>query len=1741
MGKRKFSGLEITLMVMFIMVLVVAVALIAVLATGELVTPECPNILLAERVDCFPEAGASEERCFERGCCWSPLGLSNVPWCFFSSNHGYTVVRKSQPSRLEAWLERKEAPSMFGADILELSFTAEMQTENRLRFKITDAKQTRFEVPHEHVQSQSTHPYVSPLFYPPSLVLRFDTSMGPLVFADQYLQLSAKLASDNIYGLGEHVHQSFRHSVDWKTWPIFTRDAFPNGGTHNLYGHYPYFTCLEDESGKSFGVFLMNSNAMDVTLQPAPAVTYRTIGGVLDFYIMLGDTPEAIVQEFTMLVGRPTIPPYWSLGFQLSRWDYGSLEEVKKTVERNRAIGLPYDVQYTDIDYMENKKDFTYDMMNFKDLPQFADYMHEHGQKYIPILDPAISTKKLISGPYGPYDRGNRMKAWITESDGKTPLVGEVWPGETVFPDYTNQACIDWWIDEISMFHKEVKHDAIWIDMNEVASFVRGSNKGCADNTLNYPPFTPNILDKVLYSKTLCMDAKQAWGNHYDVHSLYGYSMVLATDKAVRQVFGGNRSFILTRSSFPGVGKYSGHWLGDNAANWNDIKFSITGMLEFNLFGVPYIGADICGFFDNTTEELCSRWMQVGAFYPFSRNHNAQGYKAQDPAAFGVNSTVVKTSKHYLEIRYTLLPYLYTLFYKAHVSGDTVVRPVMHEARLDTLDLDVWFFLYIIDLFTLPSSVSVIPCFPLQGVDTVKAYIPDAVWYNYETGERIKERKVHVDMYLPADKLGLHIRGGAILPTQRPAVTTTNSRRSPMGLIIALDDNNQASGELFWDDGDSRGILVYLLQIKEVFFFSFMHSGYVDPNDLVFENITILGVSTLPTNVTFTEGGVVSIVPESSIQYDIVKKVLYLRGLHLQLRKNYVVTWDESLSILQRFNCHPEDDAKETLCLARGCLWEVRPSDVPGIPWCYYPSDYGYAPVSVLETPSGWSFDILRNNKYPSPRTLSRDISTLRVEITYLTEHSLRFKIFDPVEKRYEVPVPLNLPSSPETDEAKRTYEVRVVHEPFGIRVVRKATGTIIWDSSVPGFTFSDQFIQISTRLPSKYIYGFGETEHSSFKHDLNWRTWGMFTKDQPPGNELNCYGVHPFYMGLETTAHAHGVLLLNSNAMDVTLQPTPAITYRTIGGILDFYMVMGPTPELVVQEYTAMIGRPVLPAYWSLGFQLCRYGYKNDQEIADLYKEMIANNIPYDVQYADIDYMERQVDFKLNPAFKGLPKVVQDMRKEGMRFIFILDPAISGNETGYPAYERGINENVFIRWPAEIGDGIVFGKVWPDYPNVIVNESLDWDTQVEYYRAYTAFPDFFQSRTAVWWHREIADFYANVMEFDGLWIDMNEPASFVHGTVWEKCLGPSVYDHPPYMPRLESKEQGLNHKTLCMNSQQVLPDGTAVKHYDVHNLYGWSHTKPTYDALQQVTGKRGIVVTRSTYPSSGQWAGHWLGDNSASWDQLYKSIIGMMEFSLFGISYTGADICGFFNKAEFEMCLRWMQLGAFYPYSRNHNGKGNPRQDPSAWNITFAEASRDVLNIRYTLLPYLYTLMYEAHTLGSTVVRPLLHEFVNDRVTWDIDKQFLWGPALLITPALGEGVTEVYGYLPDTRWYDYHTAKAMDVRGQFVNMHTPLNHINLHVRGGHILPWQKPENNTYYSRSNPLGLIVALDDSGKAEGSLFWDDGEGIGEFFSSSVGPYLYVALLVPVLKLGQIDCSQTSVASLHPWLSWLPDNTM
>ncbi|XP_017355270.2 maltase-glucoamylase, intestinal, partial [Cebus imitator] len=1434
---KKFTTLELVLSVLLLVVFIISVVLIVLLAKESLkstapdpgttgtpvgstigsthpgtvstpdrgtsgttpVSAECPVVNELERINCIPDQPPTKATCDQRGCCWSLQGAGSVPWCYYSKNHGYHMEGDLVNTNAGFTARLKNLPSspLFGSSVDSVLLTAEYQTSNRFHFKLTDQTKSRYEVPHEHVQSFSGNAAASLTYQvdisrePFSIKVTrrsnsrvlFDSGIGPLLFADQFLQLSSRLPSANVYGLGEHVHQQYRHDMNWKTWPIFNRDTTPNGNGTNLYGAQTFFLCLEDASGLSFGVFLMNSNAMEVVLQPAPAITYRTTGGILDFYVFLGNTPEQVVQEYLELIGRPALPSYWALGFHLSRYEYGTLENMREVVERNRAAQLPYDVQHADIDYMDERRDFTYDPVDFKDFPEFVKELHNNGQKLVIIVDPAISNNSSSSKPYGPYDRGSDMKIWVNGSDGVTPLIGEVWPGHTVFPDYTNPNCAVWWAKEFELFHNQVEFDGIWIDMNEASNFVDGSVLGCSANNLNYPAFIPRILDGCLFCKTLCMDAVQHWGKQYDVHNLYGYSMAVATAEAAKTVFPDKRSFILTRSTFAGSGKFAAHWLGDNTATWDDLRWSIPGMLEFNLFGIPMVGADICGFALDAPEELCRRWMQLGAFYPFSRNHNGQGYKDQDPASFGADSLLLNSSRHYLNIRYTLLPYLYTLFFRAHSRGDTVARPLLHEFYGDNNTWDVH------QQFLWGPGLLITPVLD-EGVEKVTAYVPDAVWYDYETGGQVRWRKQKVEMELPGDKIGLHLRGGYIFPTQQPNTTTLASRKNPLGLIIALDENKEAKGELFWDDGEMKDTVankVYLFCEFSVtqnrLEVNISQSTYKDPNNLAFNEIKILGTQE-PSNVTVKHNGVPS-QTSPTVTYDSNLKVAIITDINLVLGEAYTVEWDIKIRDEEKIDCYPDENgASAENCAARGCIWEA--SNSSGVPFCYFVNDL-YSVNDVQYNSHGATADISLKSSVYATAFPSTPVNSLHLDVTYHKNDILQFKIYDPNNNRYEVPVPLNIPRIPSSSPEGQLYDVLIKKNPFGIEIRRKSTGTIIWDSQLLGFTFNDMFIRISARLPSKYLYGFGETEHTSYRRDLNWHTWGMFSRDQPPGYKKNSYGVHPYYMGLEEDGSAHGVLLLNSNAMDVTFQPLPALTYRTTGGVLDFYVFLGPTPELVTQQYTELIGRPVMVPYWSLGFQLCRYGYQNDSEIASLYDEMVAAQIPYDVQYSDIDYMERQLDFTLSPKFAGFPALINRMKADGMRVILILDPAISGNETQpYPAFTRGMEDDVFIKYPND-GD-IVWGKVWPDFPDVVVNGSLDWDSQVELYRAYVAFPDFFRNSTAKWWKREIEELYNNPqnpersLKFDGIWIDMNEPSSFVNGAVHPGCRDASL-NHPPYMP----------------------------------------------------------------------------------------------------------------------------------------------------------------------------------------------------------------------------------------------------------------------------------------------------------------------------------------------------------------------
>ncbi|XP_071372325.1 lysosomal alpha-glucosidase [Centroberyx affinis] len=777
-----------------------------------------------------------------------------------------------------------------------------------------------------------------------------------------------------------------------------------------------------------------------------------------------------------------------------------------------------------------------------------------------------------------------------------------------------------------------------------------------------------------------------------------------------------------------------------------------------------------------------------------------------------------------------------------------------------------------------------------------------------------------------------------------------------------------------------------------------------------------------------------------------------------------------AMALESRFDCARDRALSQRECEERGCCYAPLPNS-RGPPWCFYPWSYsGYKMGPLTPTPRGQAATLTR----PNPSYLPRDISTLCLEVMEEAAGRLHLTLKDPSSQRYEVQLPTGKPRS-NVDTQDPLYTTEFHPDPFGFIVRRKSNGRVIMNTTVAPLLFADQYLQLSTTLASSLVSGLGE-HYTSLRLDLNWTSLTLWNKDMAPQGNANLYGSHPFYIVQEEDGLAHGVFLLNSNAMEVILQPTPALTWVAIGGILDLYIFLGPDPQSVVRQYLQVIGYPMLPPYWSLGFHLCRWGYTTTNATRQVAQHMHSANFPLDVQWNDLDYADKRRVFTFDPwRFGDLPEMVEEFHQRGMKYILILDPGISSTSPPgtYPPFDDGLRREVFIK--NATGQTLI-GKVWPGP---------------------TAFPDFTNPETRNWWEDCIREFHSKV-PVDGLWIDMNEPASFVQGSV-DGCPE-SDLENPPYTPRVVGGQ--LNSGTLCMSAQQRLST-----HYNLHNVYGLTEASATHSALVKVRGKRPFVLSRSSFPGMGRFSGVWTGDVRSDWEQLRYSIPAVLQFSLFGVPLVGADICGFGGNTTEELCVRWMQLGAFYPFMRNHNDEPNAPQEPYVFGQRAQAAMRSALNLRYSLLPFLYTLFYHAHTSAATVARPLFMEFPTDPNCQAIDRQFLWGNSLLISPVLEQGAVELAAYLPPGTWYSLDNGQPFYSKGQYLLLPAPLDTINVHVGEGHIIPQQEPALTTTASRGNPFYLTVALSSGGWAWGDLFWDDGNSLDTF---ETGNYCYVIFI-------------------------------
>lgn len=806
----------------------------------------------------------------------------------------------------------------------------------------------------------------------------------------------------------------------------------------------------------------------------------------------------------------------------------------------------------------------------------------------------------------------------------------------------------------------------------------------------------------------------------------------------------------------------------------------------------------------------------------------------------------------------------------------------------------------------------------------------------------------------------------------------------------------------------------------------------------------------------------------------------------------------------------------------------------------------GYMLSSISEASDGKSItaqlQLINNNSL-----YGLDIQRLQLNVRYESNDHLRVYITDAEKQRWEVPRDI-LPrydgvnnNSTDTDKDKEDSKDHL-HEllftysnnPFGFSITRRSSGETLFNSTAiynngdlfGNLVFKDQYLEISTALPlTASLYGLGESTRPGFRLNRN-DSYTLWNLDIGSVNlYVDLYGSHPFYMDVRAGGVAHGVLLLNSNGMDIQYGGS-YLTYRAIGGVLDFYFFSGPSPLAVVQQYTELIGRPAPMPYWSFGFHQCRYGYKNISDVESVVDGYSEAKIPLETIWTDIDYMDGFKDFTLDPINfpeKEMQKFVERIHANGQKYVLIIDPGISLNET-YKTFQRGIQDDIFVKR----GGCPYLAQVWPGP---------------------VYFPDFLNPNTQSFWTKEISEFH-DTIAFDGLWLDMNEVSNFCSGITCSlpkdgdcprkdaqtDCCNANTtrWDDPPYKINASGIHRPLGSKTMAASAVHY----GDILEYNAHNLYGLSEAIMTNTALKLALKKRPFILTRSTFVGSGAHAAHWTGDNAATWNDLWYSIPTMLNFGLFGVPMVGADICGFAKDTTEELCNRWIQLGSFYPFARDHSDKGTIRQELYLWE-SVTRSARKALGLRYRLLPYIYTLSFEAHTRGSPIARPLFFTFPEDPNTLGISTQFLLGKGVLVSPVLKQGASTVDAYFPKGTWYNlYNVSDSITVEsGSYVSLLAPLDTINVHVYEGTILPMQEMGMTTREARRSPFSLVVALGVKMEAYGDLYVDNGEDLEMVIEH--GKSSYIEFYADIVEGGVRVRSEVQMGEYAIGEGWLLDN--
>ncbi|MDP9089756.1 MAG: DUF4968 domain-containing protein [Pseudomonadota bacterium] len=590
-------------------------------------------------------------------------------------------------------------------------------------------------------------------------------------------------ATEHYFGLGDKTGPLDHRGQAFSNW---NTDAYHfQESTDPLYKTIPFFAAAGGPGG-SYGIFLDNTwrSWFDFGKRDSQILEFGSAGGPIDYYVIYGPSVRKVVERYTDLTGKAPLPPLWALGFQQSRYSYMSAAEVREVGARLRSERIPSDVIWLDIDYQSSNRPFTTNTSTFGDMPGLASDLLRQGLRIVAITDPHIA--KAPNQGYAPYDSGLAGDRFVKRPDGSI-YVGEVWPGPSVFPDFTQSDTRAWWGGLYGNF-VAWGISGFWNDMNEPSVFKTP--------TKTMPLDTRHRIAEAGFAPRTA--------THEEIHNIYGMQNSRATFDGLRQLRPEERAFVMTRASYAGGQRYAVTWTGDNNATWNHLNLAISTLLNLGMSGFAYAGADVSGFIGTPSPELLTKWIEVAAFMPIFRVHSEKGAPRREPWVDGPVHTDIR--RRFIEERYRLMPYLYALADENSRTGAPLMRPLFYDFP-DAIDAPC----EQPTAFLLGDRLLIAP--PPNG-ESPAAYpicLPAGGWYDFWTGARVSTAAASSSLGRPPaqqlnvspalDRLPIFVRAGAILPRQPLVQSTAETPRGPLTLDVYPGDD--CRGEIYADDGHS--------------------------------------------------------------------------------------------------------------------------------------------------------------------------------------------------------------------------------------------------------------------------------------------------------------------------------------------------------------------------------------------------------------------------------------------------------------------------------------------------------------------------------------------------------------------------------------------------------------------------------------------------------------------------------------------------------------------------------------------------------------------------------------------------------------------------------------------------------------------------------------------------------------------------------------------------------------------------